>query len=381
MKTRMRDQQGGAIVEFAIATVVLVPLILYANWFADVAHWKLKLEEATVVSTMDMTRFRVNNFSSTDPNFGALYSHATDAVSSGSGSIHAKMSSSFDSAKPNAPTYASAVFARPRNLRVQCDDYVGRGTPGTVANYDMNEGRQDEHVKELNIHSWVTCRSQAKIGTLGMPQHFQEMDSSKDLYKSSLTSLAMCGIGPGMHGCGSARDNGLSIMLDDWALWDPKQNEDVDVPLSLSDYNHDVDATDTTPSDSSSSGPKRNVDYFKMAKYFWRSPQANTTVKVMADAMSVAGVKELGKTDYFHMSYRYDTDHSYGFTEVRDGQRGAFGGPDGITRPTPHTGGPWHEHYGVDSAGVATGGISRATFDHREPGHYMGVKAWSEDGK
>ncbi|MBS2030483.1 MAG: hypothetical protein JST54_21450 [Deltaproteobacteria bacterium] len=380
IKRRMDGQEGGALVEFAIVTIVLVPLILYANWFADVAHWKLKLEEATVVSTMDLTRFRVNDFSDNTPNYRALYAHATDSAAVGPGSIHQKMSGSFDSAKPTAATYASGVFARPRNLKVTCEDHVGRSQPGVVANYAMNESRQGTHVKELNIQSWVTCHAQAQIGTLGVPAHFQEMGSTSSLFKPSWTSLKLCGIGPGMHGCNGARDPGLSIMLDDWALWNPAKHEDVDLPLSLSNYNHDVDAFDTTPSDSSS-GQRRNIDYFKMAKYFWRSPQENMSVQVMADAMSVAGVKELGKTDWFHISYRYATDHSYGDTEIRDGQRGAFGGPDGITRPTPHTGGPWHELYGVNSVGTAPGGLSRDTFHHREAGHYMGVKAWSEDGK
>ena len=165
------DSRGGAIVELAISTVLLVPLILYSTWFADVGHWKLKLEEATIGTTMDLTAWKVNDFSRTDPNFDGYYRNAIRGVTDGATSMKLRMATSLDSAMPNRHTFESAVFVRPQALQVDCYDFPD-GKPNTMTvNFTQNEGRAGQDVPELNKNTWVTCNSRARIHTAGNGLH------------------------------------------------------------------------------------------------------------------------------------------------------------------------------------------------------------------
>lgn len=387
MVTRLHtDQQGGAVVELAIASVVFVPLIMFGAWFSDVAHWKLKLEEASVGATLDLTAWKVHDFSKTHPDFGQLYQSAVDGVTQGPDSIPGRMRTSFDSAKPGAFTYTESVFVLPKNLRVSCSDFLGGKPSSRIENFTMNEGRPGEEAPELNKHAWVTCKASARMKTAGLPETYQEMNSVQWFFRPSWASFKLCGVGPGAQGCGAARADGLSIMLDDWALSGAGHHEGADVPLSMIGWWHPrPDGTD--PGDTvqpSVQEGARNVDYAAMVKRFWRTPGENAGDGAMTSAMAIAGAREMGYTDSFHISYRYDGEHRYGIyaQEQRDGQKGAYGGPDGVERQDPHTGGPWHERNPVGSDGDMDG-LSKRTWDARDGSdhaeHYMGVPSWPED--
>jgi hypothetical protein len=379
------DSRGGAIVELAISTVLLVPLILYSTWFADVGHWKLKLEEATIGTTMDLTAWKVNDFSRADPNFDGYYRNAIRGVTDGATSMKRRMATSLDSAMPNRHTFESAVFVRPQALQVDCYDFPG-GKPNTMTvNFTQNEGRAGQDVPELNKNTWVTCNSRARIHTAGMPQKYKEMNSASTLFASSWSTFELCGVGPGVQGCGTARSAGLSIMLDDWGLWDVSAYEDAQVPMTLTKWNRDLPDPAYTCLDHGG-GPHINSDYFKMAKRYWRTPPgAETSPSLIDDVMAIAGVAgDLGLTDYFHLSYRYGPKHRYGeegattATERCYGQIGAFGGPDAAgSHFTPHTGGPWHEHH----AFPGPKGVSEQAWEQRFPNasRYMGVDDWPVD--
>ena len=371
------DQAGGAVVELAISMLVIIPLVFFGSWFSDVAHWKIKLEEASISSTFDLTAWKLNDFSNANPEFAHLYQNAIAGAAHGAGSAWARMNTSFDSSKPGANTFQSSVFVRPRKLKVRCAHFSG-GRPNSVAlNYTVNASRAGQQVPELNTHTWVTCKAEAALHTAGIPHKYQEMKSESWLFNTSLGwgSLHMCGVGPGYAGCGAAQSAGMSIMLDDWGLSSLTHHEDVDIPLSMKPWNDD-----TPEASMNDTGTARNNDYFKMAKRYWRAPESRSSQDVVADAMAVAGAGEMGKTDHFHLSYRFGDEHAYGRQETLYGQRGAYGGPDGILRPNAHTGGPWHEHHAEHSGGGAEG-ISFHAFSNRREGRYMGVPSWPADAQ
>ncbi|MDY7231247.1 hypothetical protein [Hyalangium rubrum] len=56
VKTRMRNPRGGAMVEFVVLNITLVPLLLYAIFLMDAAYMKLDLQETVVSGVWDFSQ-------------------------------------------------------------------------------------------------------------------------------------------------------------------------------------------------------------------------------------------------------------------------------------------------------------------------------------
>ena len=66
MKTRMRQkgEKGSSVVEFAIVSTILVPLIMYSMFFVDIAKVRLKTQEMARYAAWEMTSFPLSDYDS-----------------------------------------------------------------------------------------------------------------------------------------------------------------------------------------------------------------------------------------------------------------------------------------------------------------------------
>jgi len=65
-----KQKKGAAIVEFAILTTVMVPLLLYVTFFSELLQFRLKLDEMTYFATWEMTSYNMSDYKNT-PNSNA----------------------------------------------------------------------------------------------------------------------------------------------------------------------------------------------------------------------------------------------------------------------------------------------------------------------
>jgi len=335
MRQHLRDQMGGSMTEFAVGTLVLVPVVLYGIWFSDAMHFAVVAEEASIEPAFDSTAHLIHAYEG-----GSASSRLSGAASSSSSNVSSELSSSFDSFDKNANTYSSSVVAHPSNLQVTCKASGGSGqSPGGTPAIS-NAG-----ASLLPTNTWVTCNSSVEIDTVGVPTQFMQDHAHADLFPANRRTFKLCGAGPGITGCGSGSGSnniGFSIMLDDWGLDDGAANK-----LSIG----------------SASG---NQGYFAVGNQFFKNMGNGAILMAMGAVTQIP--QDLGSTANFRLTYEVDSSGSYNQTESAHGQGGPLGGPG-----NPHTGGPWHDEHSQHSD------MDKTVFSQRTNDHYLARQDYPAD--
>lgn len=329
-KVAAGDERGGAVVEFAIFTLVFVPLAMYGIWMGDVMHLGVRAEEASITPAFDATAALVHDF----VNGGGT--KAAAAVGHARTQQLSRMQSSFDAAAPAASPVAQTVFGRPARLNITCNN---QGPSGGNALFAINKdsGRQP-------TRTYVTCSADLHALTATGAGHFaddfRDSEVGVRFAPSRLFDIRVCGVGPGWTGCSAPRGSappsgmwGLPIYLDDWG----------------------TELGDSSPLQNSTA----NKAYYRVASKYYMggiSPAA-----VMGP---VAGLGDLAPgTGSFRMSYiRDESNGSYAPVQNNAGH----GGP-----ATQHMGGEWHSE--------SVPNIAQNTFSARALGKYMAVPSWPRD--
>ena len=190
--------------------------------------------------------------------------------------------------------------------------------------------------------TWVACRSSVTLHTTGFQSDYdQGRAGTLKLIASSLTTIKLCGIGPGFSGCGTnSPTDAFYVMNDDWGLEYGDQN---------------------TLNPGSASG---NDAYFQLAKEYFTAAGSPGMV-----SMLVGGFGDQGATTSFRLTYRRGSQGAFDAVEDQHGQSGPHGGPS-----NPHTGGAWHEEGGSHQD------VSKNSFSTRADAHYLGVSSFPSDG-
>jgi hypothetical protein len=81
MKTRIlrKGEKGSSVVEFAIVSTILVPLIMYSMFFVDIAKVRLKTQEMARYAVWEMTSFPLSDYDS--GSHTAFFNQASQNVS------------------------------------------------------------------------------------------------------------------------------------------------------------------------------------------------------------------------------------------------------------------------------------------------------------
>lgn len=325
------NQRGGALVEFAVATLVLVPVVLYGMWFSDALHIATVATEASIEPAFDATAYKTHDYDgkgSAEAEFAGVASKVQKQVTQ-------ELSTSYDSFDPGASPIGASVVAHPQNLKIECGrtggsgDLQGLGAIKTRSNL-------------MSTKSWVTCRSSIEINTVKVPDKFMQDHADTDLFPSGKQTFKICGAGPTVTGCGTKQTDGFSILLDDWGLEDGKANN-----LSIG-------------------GSGGNPGYFNVGNDFYVNAGNAPILAAMGAVTNIP--EDLGSTGNFRLSYRVDGNGSYNATETDHGQTGPLGGPG-----SPHTGGPWHDEHSTHTD------LDSNAFSTRTNAHYLARSDWPAD--
>jgi hypothetical protein len=338
---KRRNQEGQAVTEFAIATMIFVPLTLFGIWFADTLHLGIKATEAEVIPAWDMTAMRVHDYQSGGP-YDALYNQAIAQAQQG---VLNEMQQSFDSTNPGGSPISASVVARAQDLQVQCQRTNGDGSGPGNAGVFLPANAPTQY---LNANSWVTCHSSLDVLTVGFrPEYLQDRF---DVPLIPLTQLSLCGLGnDGDGGCFNDNQHGFSVMLDDWALENGAAN-----PLSIG-----------------TGGSSGNPQYVNVASSFFFSgtaPSFELTGTVMLPLVLSADLANVGA---FRLSYQRGNQGAYDQPENGHGQQNPTAGAGSLK-----TGGPWNEE------NPAYPDLSKNTFTNtRVDANYLAIKTFPKDSQ
>ncbi|MBI5547266.1 MAG: hypothetical protein HY901_25570, partial [Deltaproteobacteria bacterium] len=70
-----RQEEGSAVTEFALSTLLLVPVALYSMYVGEAYMVAIKVQEAEISATWDITAYRLHEYMS--GSYTGLYSRAT----------------------------------------------------------------------------------------------------------------------------------------------------------------------------------------------------------------------------------------------------------------------------------------------------------------
>lgn len=338
-RSSLRDQRGGAIVEFAVATLVFVPLVLYGIWFSDAMHFAFVASEASIEPAFDATAHLTHDYEG-GGNPDGLFA---GAVQKEQQNVMDELKTSYDAFDPSGNPNSVAVLASPKNLKVTCQRMNGGDGPSGVPAIQNKGG--NGAVSMLPMKGWVSCTSGVEIDTPNdrIPDKFMPEHSHSDLFPSGRRTFNICGVGPGPSGCGSGnKATGFAILLDDWALEDGAENA-----LSIG-------------------SPGGNKGYFNVGNAFFVNAGAGAINQAMMQVTKGGG--DQGQTGNFRLSYRVDGQGRYSATETTHGQNSPLGGPSG-----PRTGGPWKDEHSSHQD------LTEKTFSTRANEHYLARPDWPAD--
>lgn len=326
-----RAEEGGALVEFAVATLVLVPLVFYGMWFSDALHIATVATEASIEPAFDATAYLTHDYDGK----GNAEAQFANVASKSQNEVLKELKTSFDSYDPSASSISASVVAHPGKLQLKCDRTNGSGDLQGL-------GKITTRSDLMSTKSWITCTSSVEVDTVGVPDKFDQDHAHANLFPTARHKFRICGAGPGVTGCGTNPTDGFSILLDDWALEDGKKND-----LSIG-------------------SPGGNRGYFNVGDDFYVNAGNAAILAAMGAVTNIP--EDLGATGNFRLTYQVSSNGDYNATEGGHGQSGPLGGPS-----NPHTGGPWHDEHSTHQ------NLDSNAFNTRANQHYLARPDWPAD--
>jgi hypothetical protein len=332
-RNALRNESGGAVVEFALSTILLVPMALYSIYVGEAFIAGAKAQEIEISAAHDISAFLLHDY--TGGGFRGLYTNAIDnsadrALSDlrdfdsfrrGSGGLEMVTSRARFSALPEGMEC---------QLRTDLDSGAFRRIPGVP------------YPSALHREGFVNCKAQVTVQNFFIAKkgYAEFHPGGPDLMPTSIATLKICGIGEDLRGCkgGSGRpgSRGFWLLTDDWGLEDSRPN-----PVGTQDNN----------------------------KYYFVGKQAYGSLG-QGSTMIVAGIAALGifpppllgdqaKTSTFKMGYLKNIREARNISPQDRGERRAHLSPlEEDRKAFPYT----------DS----TLEVSNVMYTERRRGHYLG---------
>jgi hypothetical protein len=199
--------KGQATVELALGSLVLVSMLMFGIYFAEVTFGSMKVQEAANAALWDVTHYKHHDILtvtySTAP-IGAAVSQAQADTSAAYQDFDGRTSAVKGSS-------ITQVMTATNGMKVTCNR---GGAPGFTPNplvawsFDDNSG--------------VSCSAEADFLTVNIPKTFQDSTAGALFQAKHWTrpSLHVCATGRGTSCTGK-----YSMMVDDWGLTGPGGGE------------------------------------------------------------------------------------------------------------------------------------------------------------
>jgi hypothetical protein len=211
-----RRARGQAMVELALGSIVMVSVLIFSIYFAEISYLSLKVTEASHSALLDATGHKLHDWPSDA-------SPASSAATVAGVKAQERYADFDGRQRSTGGTTLTQAFTQASNMTVEC---TGGGGPGWGPSFFTSQAYDD--------NGGISCTSGADLLAVRIPTEFLE-DANNGFFKKQhyeATPIHVCGIG---RASGGGCPGQLSSMLDDWGLSGPEETGDClmiqDVPI------------------------------------------------------------------------------------------------------------------------------------------------------
>lgn len=210
---RRRTVRGQAAAELALGSTVLVTVLLFGTFFAELGYVQIKVQLAAVAPLWDITHERTHDLWAGPGGWELWSTHAARAGEDASARFR-----DLDglSSRPGAPTLTHAV-TRTEGVLVECRNDATvpfQGAPQGMPGNPFPRG-----------DSGVSCAAQATAMTFRIPRVFVDGGGAGGIFEIAHGeyTLPLCGAGRARQGRCTGR---VGLLLDDWGFAGPQESQD-----------------------------------------------------------------------------------------------------------------------------------------------------------
>lgn len=251
-----RSEQGQAVVELAIMSVMFVTVLLFGIYFAEVGYISQKVQEAAAYATFDASGRRVHDFDQPNltGNFNAVYRpyRSLNGYLGVAGNARTRYQD-FDGVMGNGNVFTQ-VMTSATDFRISCrnDNRIGFAIPNVRSSRYQMPAVMDKLQDLYKDRGGVSCTASATVNAVNFPGSFLDRDvlSKEELYDGD--PIRVCGAGRAVNGrC----QGSYGILTGDWAFDQARMGGSYRID------EHSKQARDGRPS-----GSRRNPGYRQLVR-------------------------------------------------------------------------------------------------------------------
>lgn len=217
IRRAFRREEGAGTTEFALLTMLLVPMVVYVIYAGEAITTSMKAAEAEISAGWDITAYRTHAYSG-----GSASSLLNAAASKTKGEVDDALAD-LDSYADTGRTGYRGVFGFTTVDGLEC---TARSSSNNGGNYGPVTGKS-----YLHSDGWVACTTQTQFENKKAPKnaHREFYRSKPKILESAIEKLTIAGLGQSFKGCDNncTKDGkrGFLVLTDDYGLEDPNPTE------------------------------------------------------------------------------------------------------------------------------------------------------------
>ncbi|MGC4121585.1 MAG: hypothetical protein QM765_44810 [Myxococcales bacterium] len=203
MRLTESGERGGAAVEFALVTMLCVPMAMYSIYAGEAFVASIKAQEAEISAGWETTAFLLHDYEGGGS--GKLADVAKAAADRVSNDLR-----DFDSFAAGSRNGLNGTFGYDRFEGLTCEPSGLQGFAAPLAG------------NFLHADGWVNCRAEVSFENRRATKNaHSEFFKGPKIIADTVAHLNMCGSGDTLKGCTPEGTRGFVVFTDDWGLEDP----------------------------------------------------------------------------------------------------------------------------------------------------------------
>ena len=204
------SEQGASTVELALATLLCVPMAIFAVYAGEAFVASIKAQEAEISAGWETTAYLTHKYADGKSAKQRLEDAATDAATRVFDSLK-----DFDSFEKGGRVGLNGVFGYDQFDELKCKP--------TSAIVGFAAGLASDY---LHADGWVNCQARVTFENRRAPTdaHKEFFHGEPKIIADSIKKMQMCGSGSTLKGCEPA-GRGFTVFTDDWGLENPAPEE------------------------------------------------------------------------------------------------------------------------------------------------------------